>query len=380
MKKFFSAFFSVIFVLAFLSCGKKGELLPPLIRIPQPAKELQLTQKADSLFLSWKNPTVYEDGNPLPEIEKIELWVLEEEKAAKKVAKKEDKEREEANREAGKEAPETQKEEFRQKARLLFTIEKDKIQEYLDSGDGQAGEMRYEYKLSLKNMGTKKYTFGLRVKGPKRFSAFSDLASFEPLVLSLPPEDVTVALLRDRIEVRWKAPSQNIDQSSPANLKGYNIYRMEGEESRRLNENLIKEVEYSDKQFVFGHTYTYFVRASATESAPYLESDDSKEATILAEDTFPPAPPKGLISVAGQGIISLSWDPNAEDDLDGYRVWRLEEGENDFVPVDQEIIKENAYIDRDVERGRKYSYYVTALDKAGNESEKSEIVSDRIRE
>jgi len=172
-----------------------------------------------------------------------------------------------------------------------------------------------------------------------------------------------------------------MDQSSPANLKGFNIYRIEGGKgSRRLNESLVKGELYSDKQFVFGQIYKYFIRASATESSPHLESEDSKVVEILAKDTFAPAPPKGLISVAGQGFISLSWDANPEDDLDGYRVWREEEGEKEFIPITREIIKENAFIDRAVRSGRKYSYCVTALDRAGNESQKSEVISDRIRE
>lgn len=382
MKKFFSAFLTILFVLPFFSCGKKGELLPPLVRLPQTAREVQITQRADRIILTWKNPMAYEDGSPLSGIEKIEIWVLKEDKKGKKDAgERKDEAGEEEMKEAEKAAPEIKKEEFDQRASLDHTIEQDEIHEYLASEDSPAGEMRYEHKLLSKELNSKKFTFGLRVKERKRYSAFSDLVSLEPMVLPLPPEDVTAAVLEDRIEVKWKAPSQNMDKSSPANLKGFNIYRLEGEaEPLRLNGKLIKEELYNDKQFVFGQTYKYFVRASATESSPYLESENSRMVEIPAKDTFAPAPPKGLLSVSGQRFISLSWNANPEDDLDGYRVWRQEEGEQEFIPVTREIIKENAYIDRAVKRGTKYSYCVTALDRAGNESRKSEIVSDRIRE
>jgi predicted small lipoprotein YifL len=385
MKKFFSAFITTILMLPLFSCGKKGELLPPLIRLLQTTKEVRITQKADRIILAWKNPTAYEDGSPLSEIEKIEIWMLKEDKTAKKETVKKEEEQEEEKKESEQAAPELKpelkKEEFDQKARLKLTIEKDKISDYLASEDSPTGDMRYEYKLPLKDLGSKKYTFGLRVKDRKRFSAFSDLVSLEPQVLSLPPEEVTVSPFQDRIEVKWKSPSRNIDQSSPANLKGFNIYRIEGEEEpRRLNASLVKGEIYNDKQFAFDRSYKYFIRASATDSYPYLESEDSKEVKIQVKDTFAPAAPKALISVAGQNIISLSWDPNPEDDLDGYRVWKQEEGEKEFIPISREIIKENTYIDRAVRSGRKYSYCVTAVDRAGNESQKSEIVSDRIRE
>jgi fibronectin type 3 domain-containing protein len=113
---------------------------------------------------------------------------------------------------------------------------------------------------------------------------------------------------------------------------------------------------------------------------PYLESEDSEKIEILPKDTFAPAPPKGLISVAGQDVLSITWDANTENDLDGYRVWRREEGTAEFQLMTPEAIKENAYNDRAVKKGTTYMYIVTALDKSGNESKRSKRISDRIRE
>jgi hypothetical protein len=379
MKKFCSLFLILFFALLFSSCGKKGDLLPPLIRLPQAASEVRITQKSDRIVLFWKNPTAYEDGTPISTIEKIEVWMLKEDKAGKKDAEKKGKKQAKENEE--KASTETEKVEFGQKARLIFTIEKDKVSEYMVSGDGPAEEMRYEHRLHPKDLGAKNFTFGIRVKGRRRFSAFSDLVSLEPLILSLPPQEVAVSVFQDRIEVKWKPPSQNVDHSTPASVKGFNIYRFEGDEKPRcLNGSPVKGDTFSDRNFVFGQTYTYFVRASATESPPYLESENSDPVEILARDTFAPSPPQGLISVAGEGVISLNWNANPEDDVDGYRVWRQEEGEKEFIPITRDIIKENTYNDRAVKRGRTYSYCVTVLDRVGNESQKSEVISDKIRE
>ena len=341
-----------------------------------------MTQRADRIILTWKNPAAYDDGNPLTEIEKIEIWLLKEEKGSKKEPVTGDEEKgEEKGKGENAAAPEINKEEFIQKASLHFTIEKDKISDYLVSEESRAGELRYDYKLSPKELGSRIVTFGLRIKDRKRYSPFSELVSLAPLAVPLPPEEVTASVFQDRIEVKWKPPSQNIDHSSPANAKAFNIYRIDSDEKPlRLNERPVKEEKYDDRQIVFGQTYMYFVRASATESSPYLESEDSMKAEILAEDTFAPSPPKGLISVTGQDFISLSWDLNTENDLDGYRVWRREEGKKEFITISPGILKENAYIDRAVKREQEYDYSVTALDSSGNESQKSEIVSDRIRE
>jgi hypothetical protein len=353
MKKFFSVFLTYSLMLFCLCCGKKGNILPPLVRFPQTAENVRVVQKADQLILTWQNPTAYEDGSALSVIEKIEIWVLE------GIAAQE------------AETAEIHVDEFEQTAELLATITEDQIQE----------SMVYSYDLSGKDYLSKKYTFGLRVKEKKRYSPFSVLVSLKPMVLPLPPTEVVAAVFRDRIEITWNPPLENRDQSSPPNVKGYNIYRSEGEaEPQRLNAILIEGEKYDDRNFVFEQTYKYFVRASATDTSPYLESEDSEGMEILTKDTFAPEPPKGLISVAGQAVLAISWDANAEEDLEGYRVWRREEGATEFRLLTPDPKKECAYNDRAVEKGKMYVYVVTALDKAGNESQKSKTITDRIRE
>lgn len=363
MKNSFSILLATILLLSCLSCGKKGDILPPLVRFPQTAEDVQISQKADHLILTWRNPTAYEDGSTLSAIKMIEIWVLEMKTA------------EEA------EMAEVQVEEFKQKAKLHATITEEQIHEEAAREGSPEGKMVYSFKLSGKDFMSKRYTFGLRAKDRKRYSSFSVLVSLKPMVLPLPPTEVKALVYPDRIEVKWDPPSKNRDKSSPPNVKGYNIYRSEEEgEIRRLNANLIKDEKFSDTDFVFGQLYKYFVRASATDTLPYLESENSEEMEILTKDTFAPEPPKGLISVAGQEVIAISWDANAEGDLDGYRVWRRYEEAREYRLLTPDLIKENAYNDEDVEKGKMYVYAVTALDRDGNESQKSQAISDMIRE
>ena len=363
MKNIIAVFFTTILVLPFLSCGKKGELLPPLIRFPQTVENFQIVQKADRISLTWLNPIAYEDGSPLSVIEKIEIWILEE--AASEVV----------------ETAEMPIEEFEQKASIHATITQDQIQDYTVQDGASPGQIIYPYEFSGEDYLTKKFTFGVRVKDKKRYSPFSVLLSIEPEVLPLPPEGVAATVFPDRIEVKWIPPQKNRDQSTPPNLEGYNIYRAEEEgESQRLNAELIETEKYDDENFVFDRTYKYFVRASANASSPFLESDNSEEIEILPKDTFAPDRPKGLISVAGQDVLSITWDANTENDLDGYKVWRREEGTAEVQLLTPDLIKENAYNDRSVKKGTAYIYFVTALDRSGNESPRSESISDKIRE
>jgi hypothetical protein len=47
------------------ACGKKGALLPPLVRTPQRPDAVTVEQRGATLYLGWKNPTKSIDGGAL---------------------------------------------------------------------------------------------------------------------------------------------------------------------------------------------------------------------------------------------------------------------------------------------------------------------------
>jgi predicted small lipoprotein YifL len=352
--KRFSLLLLLLFLFLSLSfCGKKGPLLPPLAKIPNNVEVFDAIQRGERVILEWGNPQTYIDGSLLA-VDIIEVWLYE----------------------AEKESP--RKEEFEVKAGLVASIGKKELTEHQINKGVASSKLRYEHKLSQKDFGSKNLIFGLRVEDRrKRESEFSELRSLKPIILSIPPQQIQANVFEDRIEIRWRAPEKNIDQSSPAYLKGYNVYRAEGEGlAQRLNPELVKEEKYQDRNFVFERLYRYFVRASATELSPFVESEDSEKVEVVPKDIFPPAPPSGLVSVSVGNLISLSWDANREKDLAGYRVWRKAEGEAEFILLTPELIQENAYSDTKVEKNKRYYYAITAQDKSGNESVKSDVVSE----
>jgi hypothetical protein len=77
MKRFFSFLITLFFVLFLSFCGKKGPIFAPQIRIPQAIEAFDLLQSGNRIILEWANPTTYEDGKPLPEIDEIEIWLYE---------------------------------------------------------------------------------------------------------------------------------------------------------------------------------------------------------------------------------------------------------------------------------------------------------------
>jgi fibronectin type 3 domain-containing protein len=276
--------------------------------------------------------------------------------------------------------PKVSLEMFKDKAELKALIRKEEFPVYEKRKEKDSVEYEYQYELAKESLTLKRLTFGLRIKDEKKkASEFSKLVSAEPGIVPLPPQDVQYTVYKDRIDIEWKEPEKNIDDSTPAKVQGYIVYKKEEEElPRALNSSLIKENKYSDKDFMFGKVYHYFIRASSTESSPFLESNESETIEVLAKDIFAPEAPTGLVSMAGGDFISLSWDVNQEKDLLGYRVWRREEEQEEYTLLTPEPVRENVYSDTTVEKNKRYYYAITALDENKNESQKSEAVSEMI--
>jgi fibronectin type 3 domain-containing protein len=78
-------------------------------------------------------------------------------------------------------------------------------------------------------------------------------------------------------------------------------------------------------------------------------------------DVFPPAAPRGLTAIAGEGI-TLDWDPNEDFDLGGYLILRGEAGGATLLQLFDTAISETRYTDRTVKSGVRYVYEVVAVD------------------
>ena len=375
MKKFLSLLFFFSFLLLLTSCGKKGPIQPPVVKIPQKIEDFEAKQQGDKIILRWKNPLSYSDGSPLSEIKDIEIWMLEEPEKSKEAA-------EESFLEEKERLPQISLQDFKENSKLEKAIKKEKLSEYLRKHSKDSREFEYLYKLPEENFTLKRLIFALKVKDRRgKSSEFSELLSVKPRIVSLPPQEVQATLYPDRIEIYWEEPERNIDNSYPAIVKGYNIYRRkEGELFSRVNSSLIKEYKFSDTDFLFGETYYYMIRASCTESSPFWESVDSATTEVLAEDIFAPQAPSGLICIAEEDFVSLSWDVNEEKDLKGYKVWRKEEGQEEYILLTSQLIRENIYNDYAVEKNKRYHYAITAQDINGNESEKSATQSEEVKE
>lgn len=98
--------------------------------------------------------------------------------------------------------------------------------------------------------------------------------------------------------------------------------------------------------------------------------------TVGTEYNEAPAPPSGLMATAGPDAMELSWQapPTPENDLANYKVYRRDLPFGGYKVI-ATIGTDTAFQDARVEEGCIYSYVVTAVDAAGNESTRSNEVT-----
>jgi hypothetical protein len=142
-----------------------------------------------------------------------------------------------------------------------------------------------------------------------------------------------------------------------------------------------------DKSIVFGRSYEYraqrIARISSEGKTLELLGEISAPIRVAAQDVFPPTVPVSLAAVAtgasngNPASVDLSWQPDAEPDVAGYRVYRREGAEWRRISGEQLVVGP-AFHDTDVQAGHTYVYAVTAVDTRGNESQRSAEASDTV--
>ena len=196
-------------------------------------------------------------------------------------------------------------------------------------------------------------------RGPA--SAWSNLVTMTIIAPPATPRDVNADTTRDGVRLVWAG-------SGPS----YRVFRRaEGEPGLSVVANT-EAREFVDRATEYGKEYHYIVQAIAKTGTGEVESDLSIEATIRPRDIFPPATPTGLGAVPATNSIELGWERATDADLAGYRVYRALPG-GDFERI-AEIAETPSYSDRQIESGKQYRYAVSAFDKSGNESNRSDPI------
>lgn len=345
--------FTLIALLTLINCGKRKPPLPPIERVQQRA-ELTGFQRGDKIILNWKMPARNADASDLLNINRADIYRLVE-PASAPYSLSED--------------------EFASKSVVISSIEIvnsdffntksviDKL-EFI----GQNVRLRYAVRFSNKN---------------GQNAAFSNFLLIEPTsTIPNAPSKLETTVDQNFISLNWQVPKGNIDNSSASGILGYNVYRSESEnESAKLiTKTPVSGNTFDDAFFEFGKTYYYFVRAVSLDiNGEPLESNESNIVKVAPTDSFVPSSPNSVTIAASPGMISIFFAVNPENDVIGYKVFRTTDPNSpmaDWIQIHDDLLKINSIQDTKVESGIKYYYYLVAIDKAGNVSKPSEVISE----
>lgn len=354
--------FVLIALFSIVSCGKRKPPLPPIENIPQRTEQLNGYQLGNQIILLIPALQRNAGNQSTQSIRRVDVYRLAESPNAP-IALTED--------------------EFSARSVLIGSITYSELLQtnsdinYVDTLTQNTELIRFRYSV--------RYVNATGSRAP-----FSNFLLIEPTPgVALPPTDLKIEVSENIIKINWVSPTQNFDGSSPPNLLGFNVYRVFANQdvakvlgSTPINPKPINSGSYSDSSFQIGETYKYFVRSvSLGSDGNPVESNNSKFVTASPEDVYPPSAPTAVSIAASPGKLSIFFPSNPEKDVVGYYIYRSTDQNiplKNWTKITPELLTRTTYQDSNVETAQRYYYYVTAVDKYGNESKPSEVITEVV--
>ncbi|MBF8296994.1 MAG: uncharacterized protein HW389_3539, partial [Bacteroidetes bacterium] len=120
---------------------------------------------------------------------------------------------------------------------------------------------------------------------------------------------------------------------------------------------------------------TYYFRVTAVNTAG-KESGFSNEVSAIPWDYVPPAPPRNLTAIPGNGQVVLTWNKNSEPDFLRYLIYGgTSPGPSERIDSTTGGIADTTKVITGLVNGTTYYFHVIAVDVCRNESGKSNEVS-----
>ncbi len=344
-----------------VGCGRRRPPLPPIERVQQRTENLSGMQRGNQIILSWPAPFRNAPDQSVQSIRRIDVYRLAEKPTAPLTLTEE---------------------EFSARSTLVGSVTYEQIKNATDT-------LTYTDALELAGEPARLRYAVRYVNAAEQRAAFSNFLLIEPSPKVAQPPTVTSTgkeVSENAITITWQPPTANVDGSTPVNLLGYNVYRIDESQSEKglapINTSLVSGTQSADTNFRFGENYKYVVRSvSLGTGGGQVESLNSNALSVSPRDTFAPSPPEGITIAAAPGRLSIFFPANPEPDVVGYLIYRSTDPDlpkDRWTKLTPSPVTRTTFQDENVEAGKRYYYYLTAIDQAGNVSAPSEAVSETV--
>lgn len=178
----------------------------------------------------------------------------------------------------------------------------------------------------------------------------------------------------NQVNLSWTAATDNVG------VTNYNIYRgANGATPALIATTTSAATSFTDTAVTASTPYTYQVSAQDAAGNIGPLSGTASVTTPASGDTTPPSAPTGLAAEeVFYNEIDLGWMGSTDSGtgVSGYRVYRKAPGETGYTLLATTVgtgAGHNSYVDTTVKPSSTYSYQVSAVDGAGNESAKATV-------
>jgi hypothetical protein len=128
------------------------------------------------------------------------------------------------------------------------------------------------------------------------------------------------------------------------------------------------------------------INMQTSSSFVFFNDDNPRRFLVRVSEIPVPLPPEGLMGKAvrsrGKWSVSLYWSQNTESDITGYNIYRSTTSGSAYKKMNDSLISESEYTDKQITKNRAYYYVVTAVNTSGREngySNEIEVIVGKIK-
>lgn len=349
-------------------CGRKLPPEAPLQVLPAKVEPVRLSQEGSDAVLRFPYPSRTSTGTALEGLTKVTVY------------------RELLPAPQGAMVPPSPAGALREREERLFLTRAEKVRELtrldLDAMTS-GGDVIVRDSLSTlfagKRLGRVFLRYGVTAtRDQRKVSEISPLVTIRPLVPPGEPTGLTALVEEGLVCLEWERPAAMLDGTKPVTVEAYAIFRREcvpGAEPVYEEPIAFEKLEwFVDRTVQPDRKYCYTVRGTPPgASRPIALGPPADEVTADTRDVFPPPRPEEFQILPEVDGNRLVWNPVLAPDLDHYQIYRRS---GPSAPWERLPFATSDTTWFDAGRDLHAIYAVSAVDRSGNESRKSEAASD----